>query len=122
MLLPLNLAAVARRQNVSSQQIDSRFLTVIYGRDLHVVGQHTILQCEAGNRQDFIPVVCQLMMIMVIIVVWGLGPVGLGWVWVDEMDPRTTLRHVSWAVLAAALSRWRYRFTEPSDGRITVCR
>ena len=31
------------------------------------------------------------MMIMVIIVVWGLGPVGLGWVWVDEMDPRTTL-------------------------------
>jgi len=26
-----------------------------------------------------------------IIVVWGLDPVGLGWVWVDEMDPRTTL-------------------------------
>jgi len=45
-----------------------------------------------------------LMMIMVIIVVWGLGPVGLGWVWsviwslgwvwVDEMDPRTTLSPV----------------------------
>jgi len=31
------------------------------------------------------------MMIMAIIVVWGLGPVGLGWVWVDEMDPWTTL-------------------------------
>ena len=55
------------------------------------------------------------MMIMVIIVVWGLGPLGLGWVvdpqvhlavgwvwlgqsfgelgwvWVDEIDPRTTL-------------------------------
>jgi len=38
------------------------------------------------------------MTIMVIIVEWGLGPDGLGWVsylvgwvWVDEMDPRTTL-------------------------------
>ena len=30
------------------------------------------------------------MMIMVIIVVWWLGPVGLGWVWVDEVDPRPT--------------------------------
>ena len=30
-------------------------------------------------------------MITVIIVVWGLGPVGLCGVWVDEMGPRTTL-------------------------------